>query len=69
MDETYIKIQGQWKYLDRAVAQTGQTVEVLRTAHRNKKAALRFLKKAISLHGRPMKVIIDQSGAGRIPPR
>ena len=33
------------------------------TAHRDKKAALRFLKQAIRQHGRPTKVTIDQSGA------
>lgn len=63
MDETYIKIKGQWKYLYRAVDKTGQTVDFLLTAHRDKKAALRFLKKAIRQHGRPTKVTIDQSGA------
>lgn len=35
----------------------------LLAAHRDKKAALRFLKKAIGQHGRPVKVTIDQSGA------
>ena len=63
MDETYIKIKGQWNDLYRAVDKTGQTVDFLLTAHRDKKAALRFLKKAIRQHGRPTKVTIDQSGA------
>ena len=63
MDETYIKIKGQWKYLYRAVDRRGQTVDFLLTAHRDKKAALRFLKKAIGQQGRPTKVTIDQSGA------
>lgn len=63
LDETYIKIKGQWKYLYRAVDKAGQTVDFLLTAHRDKKAALRFLKKAIGQQGRPTKVTIDQSGA------
>ena len=63
MDETYIQIKGQWKYLYRAVDKAGQTVDFLLTAHRDKKAALRFLKKAIRQHGRPVQVSIDQSGA------
>jgi len=63
MDETYIRIKGQWKYWYRAVDKAGQTVDFLLTAHRDKKAALRFLKKAIRQHGRPVKVTIDQSGA------
>ena len=33
------------------------------TAHRDKKAALRFFKKAVGQHGLPDKVTIDKSGA------
>jgi transposase-like protein len=32
MDETYIKIKGQWKYLYRAVDTVGQTIDFLLTA-------------------------------------
>lgn len=35
LDETYIKIKGQWKYLYRAVDKAGQTVDFLLTAHRS----------------------------------
>ncbi|HPE73139.1 MAG TPA: IS6 family transposase [Candidatus Competibacter sp.] len=63
MDETYIKIKGQWKYLYRAVDQEGQTIDFLLTAHRDQKAARRFFKKAIRQHGLPAKVTIDKSGA------
>jgi transposase-like protein len=63
MDETYIKIKGQWKYLYRAVDRNGQTIDFLLTAHRDKKAALRFFKKAVRQHGFPAKVTIDKSGA------
>jgi transposase-like protein len=63
MDETYIKIKGQWKYLYRAVDRDGQTIDFLLTAHRDKKAALRFLKKAMRPHGLPDTVTIDKSGA------
>jgi transposase-like protein len=63
MDETYIKINGQWRYLYRAVDKAGQTIDFLLTAYRDKKAALRFLKKAIRHHGLPEKVTIDKSSA------
>jgi transposase-like protein len=63
MDETYIKIKGQWKYLYRAVDKNGQTIDFLLTAHRDKKAALRFFKKAVRQHGLQDKVTIDKSGA------
>jgi putative transposase len=63
MDETYIKIKGQWKYLYRAVDKEGQTIDFLLTAHRDKKAAKRFLKKAVRQHELPDKITIDKSGA------
>ncbi len=47
MDETYIKIKGQWKYLCRAVDTSGQTIDFLLTAKRDAAAALRFFRKAI----------------------
>ena len=39
MDETYIKVNGQWTYLYRAVDKDGQTIDFLVSAHRDKKAA------------------------------
>lgn len=63
MDETYIKIKGQWKYLYRAVDKNGETVDFLLTANRDRKAALRFFRKAIASNGTPMKINIDKSGA------
>jgi len=53
----------QWKYLYRAVDSEGQTIDFLLTAHRDKKAARRFFKKAVRQHGLPDKVTIDKSGA------
>ena len=63
MDETYIKIKGQWKYLYRAVDSAGQTIDFLLTAKRDTAAALRFFRKAIRHHGEPEVVTIDKSGA------
>jgi putative transposase len=63
MDETYIKVNGQWKYLYRAVDKECQTIDFLLTAHRDKQAALRFLRKAVRQHGFPDKITIDKSGA------
>uniref|UniRef100_A0A077NI75 Transposase n=1 Tax=Xenorhabdus bovienii str. feltiae Moldova TaxID=1398200 RepID=A0A077NI75_XENBV len=65
MDETDIKIKGQWRYLYRAVDSDGNTVEFLLTAHRDKKAALRFFKKAMRQHGQPDGVTLDKSGANK----
>lgn len=63
MDETYVKVKGKWKYLYRAVDKEGQTIDFLLTAHWDKKAALRFLTKAIHYQGVPEKITIDKSGA------
>src|SRR5512138_2601924 len=63
MDQPYIKIKGQWKYLYRAVDQEGPTLDFLLSAHRDKKAARRFFQKAVRPHGLPAKVTIDNSRA------
>jgi hypothetical protein len=47
VDETYIKVNGQWRYLYRAVDKQGQTVDFLLTKNRDQAAAIRFFKKAI----------------------
>jgi transposase, IS6 family len=46
VDKTYIKVKGQVKYLYRAVDSTGQTVDFLLTAKRDKAAAKRFSLRA-----------------------
>src|SRR5262249_42753253 len=61
--ETYIKVKGQWRSLYRAVDKYGQTIDFLLTAHRDKEAALRFLKKAIRRNGLPETITIDGSDA------
>ena len=63
LDETYILVSGQWKYLYRAVDGCGDTVDFLLTAKRDKAAARRFLERAIGLHDVPEKITIDKSGA------
>jgi len=63
MDETYIKVGGQWKYLYRAVDRTGATIDFLLRAHRDYAAARAFFERAIDLHGVPEKITIDKSGA------
>lgn len=63
MDETYIRVKGQWKYLYRAVDSDGQTIDFLLTAKRDTAAALRFFRKAIRQHGEAEVVTIDKSGA------
>src|SRR5918998_1235390 len=63
LDETYIKVKGQWRYLYRAVDKHGQTIDFLLTEQRDERAAKRFLTKAIRRHGVPAKITIDGSAA------
>ena len=63
MDETYILVRGQWKYLYRAVDKDGNTVDFLFRACRDKAAAQRYFEKAIDQNGAPETVTVDKSGA------
>ena len=65
VDETYVRVGGQWKYLYRAVDKLGQTVDFLLTARRDEAAARRFFERAIDLHGVPEKITLDKSGANK----
>lgn len=61
VDETYIKVRGQWRYLYRAIDSNGDTVEFWFSERRNLAAAKRFLRKAFMRHGRPERIVIDGS--------
>jgi putative transposase len=63
MDETYIKVKGQWRYLYRAVDKEGNTVDFLLTKKRQRMSAQSFLIKAIENNGKPELINIDKSGA------
>ncbi len=63
LDETFIKVEGDWKNLYRAVDKQGKTVDFLLTAQRDKAAAMRFFDKAMKISGVPEKVTMDKSGA------
>jgi transposase-like protein len=63
MDETYVKVRGEWRYLYRAVDKEGNTVDFLLRAKRDKAAARRYFEKSIQQNGEPETVTIDKSGA------
>ncbi|MGS1097556.1 IS6 family transposase [Aquamicrobium terrae] len=65
MDETYIKVRGQWKYLYRAIDSVGNTVEFWFSEHRDLPAAKRFMRKALAHHGRADRIVIDGSQTNR----
>ena len=63
MDETYIKVCGEWKYLYRAVDRAGDMIDCLLRAHRDVAAARQFFEGVIDLHGAPETITIDKSAS------
>lgn len=63
MDETYIKVRGQWCYLNRAVDKHGNTLDFMLSKRRDKAAARLFFKRVIEQNDIPGRVVIDKSGA------
>lgn len=63
MDETYIRVKGESRYLYRAVDKDGNTIDFLLRAHRDKTAARRYFEKSIAQNDAPETVTIDKSGA------
>ena len=65
MDETYIKLNGRWVYLYRAVDKEGGTIDFLLRSKRDALAAKAFFTKAFKENGRPDTVVIDKSGSNK----
>jgi putative transposase len=63
MDETYVRFNGIWIYLYRAVDSNGDTIDFLLKKNRDKSAAKAFFKKAIINNNIPIKINIDKSGS------
>jgi putative transposase len=59
LDEMFVKINGEQHYLWRAVDHEGEVLESFVTKTRDKKAALKFLKKAMRKHGCPDVLVTD----------
>lgn len=65
MNETYIKIKGEWYYY-RAIDKLGDVVDFYLSKELNEKAARTFLRKAIGTNGLPDKVVINKSSASAL---
>ncbi len=57
VDEVFVKINGEMHYLWRAVDHEGEVLEVYATKHRDRKAALAFLKRTMKRYGRPRAIV------------
>lgn len=65
VDETYVKVNGVWKYLYRAVDSEGNTLDFMLSAKRDAKAAKRFLKKVLNASHTiaPRAITVDKNAA------
>ena len=60
LDEVFVKINGKQHYLWRAVDHEGEVLESYVTKRRDKKAALKFLRKAMRKYGQPDVIVTDR---------
>jgi putative transposase len=59
LDEVFVKINGEQHYLWRAVDHEGEVLESYFTKTRDKRAALKFIKKALKRHGKVKTITTD----------
>ena len=60
LDEVFVRINGESHYLWRAVDHEGEVLETFVTKKRDRKAALKFLKKAMKRYGNPLEIVTDR---------
>ena len=60
LDEVFVSINGETRYLWRAVDHEGEVLEVYAMKRRDHRAALEFLKRAMKRYGRPGTIVTDR---------
>jgi putative transposase len=60
LDEVFVKINGEMHYLWRAVDHEGEVLEAYVTKRRDRKAALKFLRKSMKRFGSPQVIVTDK---------
>jgi len=60
LDEVFVRINGEVHELWRAVDREGEVLEVFASKRRDRKAALKFIKRAMKRHGRPKAIVTDR---------
>ncbi|PGW42464.1 IS6 family transposase [Bacillus thuringiensis] len=63
LDETYIKIKGEWRYLYRAIDRDGHTLDIQLRRTRDHQAAYSFMKSLVKQFGEPSVLTTDKSPA------
>ena len=61
VDETYVKVNGAWRYVYRAVDQRGQVIDVLVSKRRDIASARQFFTTTLAAHPAPVEVITDRA--------
>ena len=62
VDETYVKVAGQWRYVYHAIDQFGQIIDVFVSSRRDATAARRFFQQAIAVTKvTPVEVVTDKA--------
>ena len=60
LDEVFVRINGETHYLWRVVDHEGEVLEVFATKRRDRKVALKFLKRMMKRYGRPGSIVTDR---------
>ena len=60
LEEVFIRINGEMHYLWRAVDHEGEVLEVFATKRRDRRAALKFLKRTMKRYGGPRVIVTDR---------
>jgi putative transposase len=60
LDEVFVKVNGKTHYLWRAIDQEGEVLESYVTKRRDRKAALKFLRKSMKRFGQPHVIVTDK---------
>lgn len=60
LDEVFVKVNGETRYLWRAVDHEGEVLDAIVTKKRDRKATLNILKHLIKKYGRPAKIVTDR---------
>jgi putative transposase len=60
LDEVFVKINGETHYLWRAVDHEGEVLETYVTKRRDRKAAVKFLRKSMKRFGNPVVIVTDK---------
>ncbi len=61
VDETYVKVDGAWHYLYRALDQFGQVIDVYASKRQDRQAARRFFREALATGVAPVEVSTDRA--------